>query len=140
MSKKLVISLEDDGTVYRGKKLIATVTDGEIKFKHYSYKKHQQEIEMLMSDEDTAEPSPEPIAVPVPDPIPDTKVREDAPKALFVEGNGRWYGELNPPVVLWRQENWSKEDYDAKYGRKEDILTEIFKIHNLIYDRNNSIN
>jgi len=139
MSKKLVITLEDDGTVYRGKKLIATVKDGDIKFKHYSYKKHADEIVDLMA-EVAADIAPEPIAVPVPDPIPDTNVRIDAPKALFMEGNGRWYGELNPPVVLWRQENWSKEDCDARYGRKEDLLTEIFKIHNLIYDRNNSIN
>ena len=133
MSKKLVITLEDDGTVYRGKKLIATVKDGDIKFKHYSYKKHAQEIEMLMEDD------VEPITVPVPeyDRVPEH--RTDCPKSLFLEGEGRWYGESNPPVVEWRKKYWSKEDFDAKYGHREAHLTEVYNKHNLIYDRNNSI-
>ena len=138
MSKKLVITLEDDGTVYRGKKLIATVKDGDIKFKHYSYKKHAQEIEMLMSDE------VEPITVPVPELIEDeplfvTDIDPETPKELFSEGEGAWYGESNPPVVEWRKKNWSKEAFDDKYGHKEILLTEIYSKHNLIYDRNNNI-
>jgi hypothetical protein len=139
MSKKLVITLEDDGAVYRGKKLIATVKDGDVKFKHYSYKKHQREIEMLMGEEDPSEPSAEPIAVPVPkyDRVPEH--RTDCPKSLFLEGEGAWYGESNPPVVEWRKKYWSKEDFDAKYGHREAHLTEVYDKHNLIYDRNNSI-
>ena len=140
MSKKLVITLEDDGTVYRGKKLIATVKDGEVKFKHYSYKKHAQEIEMLMEeDEPVADIGLEPIAVPIPeyDRVPEH--RTDCPKSLFSEGEGAWYGESNPPVVEWRKKYWSKEDFDAKYGHREAHLTEVYDKHNLIYDRNNSI-
>ena len=134
MSKKLVISLEDDGTVYRGKKLIATVKDGEIKFKHYSYKKHAQEIEMLMSDD--VETTPEPVED---EPLFDAPSDPATPKELFSEGNGAWYGESNPPVVEWRKKNWSTEAFDDKYGHKEILLTEIYNKHDLIYDRNNNI-
>jgi hypothetical protein len=167
MSKKLVITLEDDGTVYRGKKLIATVKDGEVKFKHYSYRKHADEIEMLKltadalaennslitaddlltssddldvgSCEPVADIGLEPIVVPVPeyDRVPEH--RTDCPKSLFSEGEGAWYGESNPPVVEWRKKYWSKEDFDAKYGHREAHLTEVYNKHNLIYDRNNSI-
>jgi hypothetical protein len=133
MSKKLVITLEDDGTVYRGKKLIATVEDGEIKFKHYSYKKHAQEIEMLIVD--GGEPAAEIIED---EPLFDTTVDPVTPKELFVEGEGKWYGEENPPVVEWRKKHWSAEAFDDKYGHKEILLKEIYNKHNLIYDRNNT--
>ena len=43
------IKLKED-KVFRGRKLIATIEDGEIKFKHYTYKKHREDIEALMGD------------------------------------------------------------------------------------------
>lgn len=60
------------------------------------------------------------------------------PIELFKQGNGAWYGELNPPVVLWRMEHWSKEAFSDKYGHKTELLEFIFDKHDLIYDRNNS--
>lgn len=60
------------------------------------------------------------------------------PIELFKQGNGAWYGELNPPVVLWRMDWWSKEAFDNKYGHKTELLEFIFDKHDLIYDRNNS--
>lgn len=60
------------------------------------------------------------------------------PTELFKQGNGAWYGELNPPVVLWRMEHWSKEAFSDKYGHKTELLEFIFDKHDLIYDRNNS--
>ena len=136
MSKKLIISLEDDGKVYRGAKLIATVEGGEIKFKHYSYKKHAQEIEMLM--EGDVETLDDPVEEAIEEDEASVYEQADAPKELFAEGNGIWYGELNPPVVDWRKKHWSTEDFEAKYGGKEELLTEIYHKHDLIYDRNNN--
>jgi hypothetical protein len=57
---------------------------------------------------------------------------------LFLVGEGKWYGEENPPVVEWRRENWSKEAFDDKYAHKEMLLQEIYDKHDMIYDRNNS--
>ena len=130
--KKMVIKLDDDGFVYRGTKLIAVVNDGDIMFKHYSYKKHLEEIEFLLHGDDN-----EPIAdigLEPMDPKPKT------PAHLLLEGEGRWYGESNPPVVEWRKKNWSKEAFDEKYGNQTDHLKEVYEKHNLIYDRNNNTN
>ena len=133
--KKMVIKLDDDGFVYRGTKLIAVVNDGDIMFKHYSYKKHREEIEYLMGDRSS---EPDEFAVDIGlepiDPKPKT------PAHLLLEGEGRWYGESNPPVVEWRKKNWSKEAFDEKYGNQTDHLKEVYEKHNLIYDRNNNTN
>ena len=144
MSKKLTITLEDDGTAYRGKKLIATVKDGVIKFKHYSYKKHQQETEMLMAqDEPVADIGLEPIAVPVPEKIEkvvaDLNGQPITPKHLFRSESGIFYGELAPEVVEWRKKHWSDEEYNSKYNTQEALLSEVFEKHNKIYVRNNNI-
>ena len=131
--KEVVIKLDDDGFVYRGTKLIATVDDGRIKFKHYSYKKYRGEIECLMGVwleelreleelEEDADPKPK------------------TPAHLLLEGEGRWYGESNPPVVEWRKKNWSREAFDEKYGNQTNHLKEVYEKHNLIYDRNNNTN
>lgn len=85
----------------------------------------------------------EPIAdiglEPMDTPLLDTDGDPITPIELFKEGQGSWYGELNPPVVLWRAKHWSKEAYEDKYGHKTELLEFIFNKHNLIYDRNNSI-
>ena len=72
------------------------------------------------------------------EPLFDTTVDPVTPKELFVEGEGKWYGEENPPVVEWRKKHWSTEAFDDKYGHKEILLKEIYNKHNLIYDRNNT--
>ena len=90
--KKMVIKLDDDGFVYRGTKLIAVVNDGDIMFKHYSYKKHLEEIEFLLHGDDN-----EPIADIGLEPM---NPKPKTPAHLLLEGEGRWYGESNPPVVL----------------------------------------
>jgi len=130
--KEMVIKLDDDGFVYRGTKLIATVDDGRIKFKHYSYKKHLEEIEFLLHGDDN-EPVAD-IGLEPMDPKPKT------PAHLLLEGEGRWYGESNPPVVEWRKNNWSRDAFDEKYGNQTDHLKEVYEKHNLIYDRNNNTN
>ena len=126
MSKKLIISLEDDGSVYRGRKLIAVVVDGDITFKHHAYRKHLEEIKLLISDTD-AEGSyddvPSAIEVPVPPVAPVDKMPEaDAPKHFFSEGNGKQMGEETPCVVEWRKAHWHKVKFDARYAGKRDIL------------------
>ncbi len=98
--KEMVIKLDDDGFVYRGTKLIAVVNDGDIMFKHYSYKKHREEIEYLMGDR-SGKPDELEVLEENADPKPKT------PAHLLLEGEGRWYGESNPPVVEWRKKNWS---------------------------------
>ena len=133
--KEMVIKLDDDGFVYRGTKLIAIVNDGEIMFKHYSYKKHREEIEYLMEDR-SGEPDEFAVDIglePI-DPTPKT------PAHLLLEGEGRWFGESNPPVVEWRKKNWSRDAFDEKYGNQTDHLIEVYEKHNLIYDRNNNTN
>ena len=73
-----------------------------------------------------------------PKPLLDIDGDPITPIELFKQGNGAWYGELNPPVVLWRMEHWSKEAFSDKYGHKTELLEFIFDKHDLIYDRNNS--
>ena len=148
MSKKLVLSIEEDGSIYRGSKLIGKVVDGDVEFKHHAYRKHLEEIKLLLGegdydDEPVADIGLEPIVVPVPkliedEPLFDTTVDPVTPKELFVEGEGKWYGEENPPVVEWRKKYWSAEAFDDKYGHKEILLKEIYNKHNLIHDRNNT--
>ena len=123
------IKLKED-KVFRGRKLIATIEDGEIKFKHYTYKKHREDIEALMGDKpETEEVVETEEVIEDKDPMPKT------PMSLILEGEGRWYGESNPPAVEWRKANWSKEAFIAKYGKQADHLTEVYAKHNLIYDR-----
>lgn len=121
--KKLTISLHDNGEVYRGDKLIATVSGDDITFKHHAYKKHRDEIEIIMSQGDLD--------------LDDEQEEEEPPVTpahLFLEGNGRWYGEANPPVVLWRKDNWTLKQYDAKYGDRFDVLCEIFDKEGMKYE------
>ena len=116
-----------DGEVYRDDKLIATVKDnGKIRFKHYSYKKHRDEIEYLISGDAEGEPVDiglEPIEVPVPEVTEvDRQPHSDAPKHFFEEGNGKHMGEETPCVVEWRKSNWTKDRFNAKYASQRDIL------------------
>lgn len=74
-----------------------------------------------------------------PQPLIDMDGDPITPLELFKEGLGAWYGELNPPVVLWRAKHWSKDAFNDKYGHKTELLEFIFDKHNLIYDRNNNI-
>lgn len=124
------IRIKED-SVYGGRKLIASIVDGEIKFKHYVYKKHREAIEALMENSSpvTAEPAENNPPITADDPMPKT------PMHLILEGEGRWYGESNPPAVEWRRANWSKEAFVAKYGKQADHLAEVYEKHNLIYDR-----
>jgi len=128
---KMIIRLDDDGKVFRDDKHIATVTDGEVSFNHYSYKKHKDEIEYLVFGE--YETTPDPVDVKV-DPKPKT------PAHLLIEGEGRWYGESNPPVVEWRKKNWSKEAFDDHYGHQLEHLQEVYGKHGLTYDRHDTNN
>ncbi len=124
---QMVIKLDADGNVYRDDKLIATVTeDNEIKWKHWSYRnKHAAEVESLMGDF----PDPEPEAEqPTPKGTPDT------PSELFLEGNGRVFGEENPPVVLWRKANWSNKEFNKKYGHQTELLKANFAHDGLTYE------
>lgn len=139
MSKKLVLSIEENGSIYRGSKLIGKVVDGDIKFKHHAYRKHLEEIRLLMSDTDAdGSYDDEPVADIGLEPLVDVKPDPVTPAHLFLVGEGKWYGESNPPVVEWRRENWSKEAFDDKYAHKEMLLKEIYDKHDMIYDRNNS--
>jgi len=139
MSKKLVLSIEENGSIYRGSKLIGKVVDDDIKFKHHAYRKHLEEIRLLMADEDPeGSYDDEPVADIGLEPLVDVKPDPVTPAHLFLVGEGKWYGEENPPVVEWRRENWSKEAFDDKYAHKEMLLQEIYDKHDMIYDRNNS--
>lgn len=131
MSKTLTITLTDEGQVFRGDKLIATVAGDEISFAHHAYKKHRDEIDFLISgnapdpDEDVDEAPRRTLASNAP---PTT------PSELFREGEkAGWYGEENPPVVEWRRDNWSKEAFAKRYGHKTQVLTEIYEQEGLEY-------
>lgn len=106
---EMIIRLEDNGEVYRDEKHIATVKDGKIKFKHYSYKKHRDEIELLLADDEDPE-----------DETPET------PLELFNTPDGKWYGEEAPEVVVWRSEHWSRRAFDEKYAHQEELLANNF--------------
>jgi hypothetical protein len=136
------IKLKED-KVFRGRKLIATITDGEIKFKHYTYKKYAQEIKLLLGD-GRCDDVPDPIFAPeieeVEEVIEDKDPMPKTPMSLILEGEGRWYGESNPPAVEWRKANWSKEAFDKKYGHQSEHLQEVYSKHGLTYDRNDTSN
>lgn len=121
MSKTLTIRLDDDGSVYRGDKLIATVDGDDITFKHHAYKKHRDEIEYLTRGDYTESPEPVDIGL---EPIQSDPV---TPIELFKMGNGGFLGEENPPVVLWRKDNWSLESFQAKYAHQEELLRNNFE-------------
>jgi len=152
-----------DGEVFRDGKLIATVReDGKIRFKHYSYKKHRDEIEDLVltadalaennstitaddpltssddldvgSDEPVADIGLEPIEVPVPEVTEfDKQPHGDAPKHFFEEGNGKNMGEATPVVVLWRKTNWTEERFKARYDNMTEVLERNFAIEGRKY-------
>lgn len=117
MSKKK-IRLTDDGLAYLGDKHIATVTDGEIKYKHYTYKKHKDDIEYLLFGE--LEETPDTVDDQPNDETPTT------PLELFNTPDGKWYGEEAPEVVVWRSEHWSKRAFDEKYAHQEELLCNNF--------------
>jgi hypothetical protein len=134
---KMTISLTD-GEVFRDDKLIATVNgNGKIKFKHYSYKKHRDEIEYLITGDDEGEPVDiglEPIEVSVPDVVEaDKQPHGDAPKHFFEEGNGKNMGEATPAVVLWRKANWDEDKFKAKYDSMTEVLERNFAIEGKKY-------
>lgn len=116
----MTIKLMDDGLVYRGDKLIAQVIDEDIVFKHHAYKKHRDEIEYLIRG-DYSETPPA-----VDEEEPESKEEPVTPSELFAMGNGGRLGEENPPVVLWRKDNWSLEAFQAKYAHQEELLKNNF--------------
>ena len=126
---KLVIRLADDGKVYRDDKHIATVKDGEVKFKHYSYKKHRDEIDLLLKGEDT---------IPLEDVKKSLMPEEEpaTPLELFNTAAGKWYGEEAPEVVLWRKDNWSWKSFEAKYQHQVELLCNNFANEGLKFDIN----
>ena len=137
--KTISITLRDDGTVYRDHddKHIATVTNGEIDWKHHTYKhKHSAEVESLVEDVDNPEEENTVITTTV-----DTGADGEptTPPELFVNGEAGgekagWYGEENPPVVEWRRKNWGKAAFKAHYGHKTETLTEIYEQEGLTYN------
>ena len=120
---KLVIRLADDGKVYRDDKHIATVKDGEVKFKHYSYKKHRDEIDLLLKGEED-------------EPEVETGEEPATPLELFNTAAGKWYGEEAPEVVLWRKDNWSWKAFEAKYQHQVELLCNNFANEGLTFDIN----
>ena len=151
-----------DGEVFRDGKLIATVReDGKIRFKHYSYKKHRDEIEDLkltvdafaennslitaddpltssddldVGSDDPLASSLDPIEVPVPEVTEvDKQPDGDAPKHFFEEGNGKNMGEATPVVVLWRKANWTEERFKARYDNMTEVLERNFAIEGRKY-------
>ena len=124
---KSILNLQSNGEVYRDDKLIATISGSDITFKHHAFKKHEDEIKSMMENAPQAMPQAIPAAI-TPGDQPQT------PAHLFLEGNGRWYGEENPPVVLWRKENWSLEAYDSKYGHQQELLRNNFKAEGMSYE------
>lgn len=123
----MTISLAEDGKVFRDDKHIATVTGDDIDFKHYSYKKHREEIEMLMEDD-------EPIADIGLEPISGGEPL--TPIELFNTSTGKWYGEEDPHVVNWRSEHWSKRSFDERYAHKEELLHNNFAEQGMKYKPN----
>ena len=109
--KSLTIKLNNDGGIYRDDKLIGKLDDGEIIFNHHAYRKHTEEVQLLMAGDSQPE-------------LEDDEVDETpaAPAALFLEGNGRWWGEESPFVVEWRREHWSRAAWLMKYGHQEELL------------------
>lgn len=123
---KMIIRLEDNGEVYRDEKHIATVKDGKIKFKHYSYKKHRDEIDLLLADdEEPEEETPASVDIGL-EPITYDDETPETPLELFNTPDGKWYGEEAPEVVVWRSEHWSKRAFDEKYAHQEELLANNF--------------
>ena len=120
---KSILNLQSNGEVYRDDKLIATISGEDITFKHHAFKKHEDEIKSMMEDSAWGGV----IALP-------SGEQPQTPAHLFLEGNGRWYGEESPPVVLWRKENWSLEAYDSKYGHQQELLTNNFEAEGMSYE------
>ena len=116
------LRLTDDGYAYIGDKHIATVIDGEIKYKHYTYKKHKNDIEYLLFGE--LETLPDAV-----DDEPEDEPEDETPATpleLFNTPDGKWYGEEAPEVVIWRSEHWSKKSFDEKYAHQEELLANNF--------------
>lgn len=134
--KKMIISIDDSGRVFRGSKRIGKVIDGEVEWKHYAYRKHADEVELLLNGEQ-GEYSEEAPELPAEEPEEVVEEIEDpvTPSELFLEGEGRWYGEANPPVVEWRRKNWSKRAFDKKYAHRVEVLKEIYDKHNMTYEQ-----
>ena len=104
--------------------------DGSVKFRHHAYRKHLEEVKLLIAgSEDYSEASEEESEVETPEePV--------TPPELFLEGRGSFFGESNPPVVEWRKKHWSKEAFDKKYTDVE-LLQQVYAKHDMIYDRSN---
>lgn len=118
--KELKIRLDADGNVFRDDTLIATVKDGEIKFKHWKYKAHKDEIEMLAQDDESVVESDDP--------------EPRYPQELISMGkHGAKFGEEHPYVVEWRKENWSKEAFNKKYAHQHDLLCNNYAAEGMKY-------
>lgn len=141
-----IITIDED-CVYLDGKLIANIKDGgSIKWKHYSYRrKFMDEVEDAIAQNadngsyELSDASEGELEVNTPEPTSDRL--EDQPVTpieFFKMGEGNFYGEMNPPVVDWRWENWSKGAYFARYGAKEETLQNVYARHDLIYDRTNT--
>ena len=124
----MIIRLADDGKVYRDDKHIATVEGGEIKFNHYSYKKHKDEIEYLVFGEYETTPDPVDVEPETKDPRPRTPIE------LTNTPSGKWYGEEDPHVVNWRQEHWSPEEFEKRYSHKTELLYNNFAEQGMKYN------
>ena len=126
------ITLDSGGKIFRGNKLIGKVnSDGSVKLNHHAYRKHLDEIELLIAGSQIdSEASEHDLG----DEISDQPV---TPIEYFQMGEGDFYGESNPPVVDWRWEDWSRAAYWKRYGGKGDLLREVYAKHDMIYDRSN---
>ena len=130
------ITIDEENTIFRGTKLIGWIEDGDINLAHGAYKRHLDEIELLMDQDDPEaqkKTSPEQS-------FAGDSANPKTPAHLLLEGEGAWYGEENPPVVEWRKKYWGKKAFDEKYGHQTALLTEIYIKHDMIYDRDNSNN
>ncbi len=112
------ITLNPDGTVYRGEKHIATVKDGVPKWRHHTFKsKYSATVDYLINGECESEPEDE-KAPPMSDkfiPQPNenrtshyTPVKEPAPAMDF-------RGDRTPGYPEWFLKQNGQEKYDEKY-------------------------
>ena len=130
------IRIDEENSIWRGTKLIGWVEDGDINLAHGAYKRHLDEIELIM---DQSEPSTQKKTAPEQS-FAEDSANPKTPAHLLLEGEGAWYGEGNPPVVEWRKKNWGAKAFDDKYGHQTELLKEIYLKHDMIYDRDNSNN
>ena len=130
------IRIDEENSIWRGTKLIGWVQNGEINLSHGAYKRHLDDINLILDkDNPDAQKKTSPEQS-----FAGDSANPKTPAHLFLEGEGAWYGEENPPVVEWRKKYWGAKAFDERYGDETDLLTEIYIKHDMIYDRNNSNN